>query len=245
MDKKILAGIVIIIILTSIGAYLALTPNYKEIEMSGYSFEVPDSNAEVKNNTINYNTYLDTENNLNIKTWSCKDINDINGTANASIDMGIQLGENMGTNTTYNNITLYNKSGTYTYYEVDTSNACIILITSKNLNTIEHILETMKKPAVNLNNPFNMTSTGLNISNTTDDTTSNTQTTTKTTTKKTSRTEDNDVIHVDANPEANGEYKSVGEGIYRNRKTGKVYAEDGRGNLVRSPELDHYPGLAE
>ena len=169
MEKKILIGIVAIIILASITGYLALKPNYKEIEMSGYTFEVPDSNAEVKNNTINYNTYLDTENDLNIKTWACKDINDINGTANASIEMGIQLGENMGTNISYNNASIYNKSGTYTYYEVDTNNSCIIIITSKNLDVIEHILETMKKPEVNVNNPFNMTPNGLNITDSKDE----------------------------------------------------------------------------
>ena len=59
--------------------------------------------------------------------------------------MGTQLEENMGTNTTYKNITLQNKSGTYTYYESDTINGCIILITSKNLDNIEHIIKTIKK----------------------------------------------------------------------------------------------------
>ena len=146
--------------------------------MSGYTFEVPDSNAEVKNNTINYNTYLDTENDLNIKTWSCKDINDINGTVNGSIEMGKQLGENMGTNVTYNNMTLFNKSGTYTYYEPDIQNSCMIIITSKDLNTIEHIISTMKKPEINTQ--FDMTSNGLILTNS-NNTTQDNQTTTTTT----------------------------------------------------------------
>ena len=178
MNKKVILGIVVIIILALVAGYFALTPQYKEIEMSGYTFEVPNSNAEVKNNTINYNTYLDTENDLNIKTWSCKDINDINGTVNGSIEMGKQLGENMGTNVTYNNMTLFNKSGTYTYYEPDIQNSCMIIITSKDLNTIEHIISTMKKPEINTQ--FDMTSNGLILTNS-NNTTQDNQTTTTTT----------------------------------------------------------------
>ena len=86
---------------------------------------------------------------------------------NASVDMGTQLGENFGNNVTYNNISLMNKSGIYTYYEVDDKNSCIIIITSKNLKIIEHILETMTKPKLNVeNNPFKLGSVGnsLNIS---------------------------------------------------------------------------------
>ena len=117
MNKKLSIGIIAIIILIAlIGSYFAFIPHYKSIEMSGYTFEVPDSNAEVKNNTINYNTYLDTENDLNIKTWACKDINDTNGTVSGSMEMGMQLGENMGTNVTYKNFTVYNKSGTKLTY---------------------------------------------------------------------------------------------------------------------------------
>lgn len=189
MDKKITIGIIVIVILAVLAGYFLLTPHYKEIEMSGFTFEVPDSNAEVKNNSNNYNTYVDTENDLTLKTWSCKDINDINGTANASTEMKKQLEENMGTNVTINNLTLYNKSGTYTYYESDVNNSCIILITSKNLNAIEHILETMKKPTLNVqNNPFNMTSEGLVLTESTNNTSSNNQTTTtkKSSTKKSS-----------------------------------------------------------
>lgn len=184
MDKKVMIGIVAIIILALVAGYFALTPQYKEIEMSGYTFEVPNSNAEVKNNTINYNTYLDTENDLNIKTWACKDINDINGTVNGSMEMGKQLGENMGTNVTYNNMTLFNKSGTYTYYEPDIQNSCMIIITSKDLNTIEHIISSMKKPEINTQ--FDMTSNGLilNSNNTTQD--NQTTTTTTSSSKKSS-----------------------------------------------------------
>ncbi len=236
MRKKFSIGIIgIVILVIVIGCLFAFMPHYKSIEMSGYTFEVPDSNAEVKNNTINYNTYIDTEHDLNIKTWACKDINDVNGTLNASIDMGIQLGENMGTNVTYNNFTLYNKSGIYTYFESDINNTCMILITSKNINTIEHILDTMNKPKISVDSSkFYMSENGLILTETKNNTTENKQTTT-TSSKKSSTTQKSSSYLVD-NPENQG-YKSVGEAVYR--KNGKIYVEEGRGNLRRAPELDN------
>ena len=112
MDKKIKIGIIgIIIIALLVGCYFALTPKYKEIEMSGFTFEVPNSNAEVKNNTVNYNTYLDTENDLNIKTWACKDLSDVNGTVIGSTEIGTQLGENFGNNITITILNLINYTG--------------------------------------------------------------------------------------------------------------------------------------
>lgn len=134
--------------------------------MSGFTFEVPISTAEVNERTENYNTYQDTFNNLNIKTWSCRNINDINGTYTSGYEMGVQLGENMGTLINYNNMELYNKSGTYTYFESDPYNACMIIITCDNLDTIEHILETMEKPKSNVDQQLiNMPSSDLLISN--------------------------------------------------------------------------------
>lgn len=164
MDKKIKIGIVALVIMFLVLGYFFLVPHYKEIEMSGMNFEVPLSTAEVSRNTDNYNTYTDTLNNLEIKTWSCRNINDLNGTVNGSIEMGIQLGENMGNVVEYNGIELLNKSGTYTYYESDYNNACILLITCDNLNTIEHILDTLKKPTSNANLSQYMPSSDL-ISN--------------------------------------------------------------------------------
>lgn len=245
MRQKVQIGIVIIIILAFLTGIYAFMPQNKEIEMSGFTLEVPKSSAQVVNKTTNYNTYTDTEHDLDIKTWTCKDINDINGTVNASIEMGTQLGENMGTNTTYQNITVLNKSGTYTYFESDTENGCIILITSKNLDTIEHIIKTMKKPKANTENPFNMTSDGLNITNSDNNTTNNNQTAPTKKTNNDNKKTDSETIHISGDPEANGEYTGVGEGIYRNNKNGKVYTQKGRNKLVRSPELDHSPYLAE
>lgn len=242
MNKKIVIGIMALIVLVLFAAFFLFAPHYKEIEMSGYTFEVPDSNAQVKNNTVNYNTYLDTENDLNIKTWACKDINDLNGSVNGSMEIGMQLGENIGNNVTYNNITLYNKSGIYTYYEPDINNSCMIIITSKNPSLIEHITETMKKPKLNVDSSmFNISDNGLIITNSTNNTTSENQTTTKkTTTKKTNKQKksSSNGAYIE-NPEANG-YISVGEGVYRSKKDGQIYSEHGRGNLKRSPELDHY-----
>ena len=162
MRKKIVIVLIILVILALTASIFMLMPQYKQIEMSGYTFEVPNSNAEVKNNTINYNTYQDPQHDLTIKTWACKDINDTNGNVNGSIEMGTQLGENMGTNTTYKNFSVYNKSGIYTYYEVDIEHACIILITSNDLNSIEHILETMNKPKLSVDvTLLNLTDSGL------------------------------------------------------------------------------------
>lgn len=82
--------------------------------------------------------------------------------------MGLQLGENMGNTVHYNNMELYNKSGTYTYFETDPNNACMIVITCDNLDTIEHILETMKKPKSNVNTELiNMPSSDLLLTNST------------------------------------------------------------------------------
>ncbi len=189
MENKYVAILIGLIVLAAlVGCYFAFTPHYKTIEMSGYTFEVPDSNAEVKNNSVNYNTYLDTENDIEIKTWACKDINDINGSINGSSDIGVQLGENMGSNSTYKNFTVYNKSGTYTYYEPDINNSCMIIITSKNINSIEHILETMVKPKLNVSsNPFIMTASGLELNNTDNNTTTTTTTKANTNAKKTTK----------------------------------------------------------
>lgn len=167
----------------------------------------------------------------------------MNGTINASMEIGLQLEENTGFNCTYHNITLYNKSGVYTYYEVDTENSCMIIITSKNPDAIEHIIKTMIKPQNTVNsNRFNMTSSGLILTNSDNNTTdSQTNTNTHTTAKKKNRQSKSGTSYRNIDSEASGEYVGVGEGIYRDKKTGDVYTEHGRGNLVRTPELDNSP----
>ena len=80
MRNEIKIAIILLVILFAlIGVYFAFTPQYKTINMSGFSLEVPQSNANVVNNTPNYNSYLDTENNLTIKTWSCQSLTDYAG----------------------------------------------------------------------------------------------------------------------------------------------------------------------
>ena len=176
MSTKSIIGIIALIIIVLLAAYFIFIPHYKAVEMSGYTFEVPESNAEVKNNTVNYNTYQDKENDINIKTWACKDINDINGTVNGSLEIGMQLEQNSGNNITYNNITLINKTGNYTYYDTDTNNTSMIIITSKNPDIIQHIVETMKKPQINIDtNQLNITANPLNTSEPTNNTTTENQ----------------------------------------------------------------------
>lgn len=58
MEKKIQMGIVVIVILSLLLGNFLITPHYKEIEMSGFTFEVPLSTTEVNERTDNYNTTL-------------------------------------------------------------------------------------------------------------------------------------------------------------------------------------------
>ncbi|MBR0472831.1 MAG: hypothetical protein IJI98_09075 [Methanosphaera sp.] len=239
MDKKIGAIIAtIIIVILCIMAYIALVPSYKAVEMSGYQMEVPQSTSNVDNKTENYNTYDDTGHNLSIKTWSWKNTQDQN--LNGCYDIGAQLGSNLGQNCTHENITLYNKSGTYTYYDYNAMTGSMIVITTKELETITHIIDTMKKseirPDMDLGNFTNM-ALGLTAQNNT--TTNNTTTTTNTKkasstkTKKTSNTKSSssqDTIYGEKIDErhdfaGNPDYEYIGtqNNIYiREKKTGKT-----------------------
>lgn len=178
---KIIIAIIIIIIALA-GAYLLLTPQYKQIEMSGYILEVPTSNADVENITENYNVYDDKENNLSIKTWAWKNTNDTN--VDGVSEIGKQWTEGISSsNTTNDGISLYNKSGTYTYYYIDATKANAIVITSNNIDEITHIVKTMQKSNITPSDDINMT---LNITNdTANDTNNNSTTTTTYSTKKT------------------------------------------------------------
>jgi hypothetical protein len=139
--------------------------------------------------------------------------------------------ENLGNNVTYKNISLYNKSGIYTYYETDVDKACIILITTKNPEIIEHILDTMTKPELNVeSNPFNMTADGLVTADTDNDNNSDVQKTTKTNFKKKTSSSSSDTIFGEKIDErhdfaGNPDYEYIGtsENIYiKNRKTGEI-----------------------
>lgn len=148
-EKNVLIIVIAIILLCviGIGAYVSIQPSYKNITMSQMTLEVPESNVIVTNCSENYNIYNDTKNNLTIKSWSAKIANDPLDT-NASEEIGLQAGENFGVNTTYNNISVFNKSGTYTYFDIDMEKCCMIVITGNNVDDIVHAAKTINKSSV-------------------------------------------------------------------------------------------------
>ena len=148
-EKNVLIIVIAIILLCviGIGAYVSIQPSYKNITMSQMTLEVPESNVIVTNCSENYNIYNDTKNNLTIKSWSAKIANDPLDT-NASEDIGLQAGENFGVNTTYNNISVFNKSGTYTYFDIDMEKCCMIVITGNNVDDVVHAAKTINKSSV-------------------------------------------------------------------------------------------------
>lgn len=221
----------------TVGAYIMLQPQYKTIDLNGYRFEVPDSSVNVTKVNENYKTYDDRDHNITVKSYAINDVNETNLTGAA--DMGVQLGSNMGQNATIENKTVYNQSGRYTYYNVSTYQQ--IVITCDNYETMSHILKTMNKTDVTPNTE-NLTIDLTNLNSTNNTTT--TDTSSKSTTKKstTKKSGSSDTIYMD-DPEGSGEFIGVGEGTYRNKKTGKVYVEYGAGNLKRRPDLDNSPHL--
>lgn len=148
-EKNVLIIVIAIILLCviGIGAYVSIQPSYKNITMSQMTLEVPESNVIVTNCSENYNIYNDTKNNLTIKSWSAKIANDPLDT-NASEEIGLQAGENFGVNTTYNNISVFNKSGTYTYFDIDMEKCCMIVITGNNIDDVVHAAKTINKSSV-------------------------------------------------------------------------------------------------
>ena len=146
----VICAVIIVVCAIAVGAYYTLQPQYKTISMSGITLEVPNSNASVVNNSVNYNTYNDQENNLSVKTWVYRDVNDANGTAQAVLEIGTQYGLNMAQNVTYDNVSVSNKSGTYSYYETDETNKCIILITGTNIDQVTHAVKSINKTEINV-----------------------------------------------------------------------------------------------
>lgn len=148
-EKNVLIIVIAIILLCviGIGAYVSIQPSYKNITMSQMTLEVPESNVIVTNCSENYNIYNDTKNNLTIRSWSAKIANDPLDT-NASEEIGLQAGENFGVNTTYNNISVFNKSGTYTYFDIDMEKCCMIVITGNNVDDVVHAAKTINKSSV-------------------------------------------------------------------------------------------------
>ena len=145
----VICAVIIVVCAIAVGAYYTLQPQYKTITMSGITLEVPNSDAVVNNTSTNYNTYDDKDNNLSIKTWAYRDMNELNETAQAGWDIGTQYGSNLGQNVTYDNVSVSNKSGTYSYYEADIQNECIILITGTDIDQVTHVAKSINKTGIN------------------------------------------------------------------------------------------------
>ena len=172
----------IIVLMAAFGAYAYMQPSYKAIEMSGYQLEVPNSDVSVENTTSNYNQYRDSKNNLTIRTWAWKDTHDFN--LNGSVEIGEPWGKGISTtNATKDNISVYNKTGTYTYYDMDMTKGTMIVITTDNFNEIIHTLKTMNKSTIT---PADNNIISMTLNNTTEDNqTENNQTNTKSKAKST------------------------------------------------------------
>ena len=188
MRKKVIIAIIaVIILIAAISGYFLMQPQYKEIEMSGFTLEVPNSEAQVINDSKNYNTYTDEKNNLTIKTFTPLNINDFNSSIKAGEEMGKQLLEHPGQTVKVNGTELINDSGVYTYFSNDSNGYSLLLISSTDIDTILHIINTKKAPQLTVigNNTLNVS---LNDTNDTNDT--NVQNTKKKSTKSSSSSSD-------------------------------------------------------
>lgn len=205
MRQNIKIMLLIVVILALVGvssAYLLFTPQYNSINMSGYSLEVPKADMQVQQISENYNKYDDKTHNLTIKSWAWKNINDTNTSSYSEI--AEQLKNHSGQNCSYDNVSMVNQSGTYTYYTNDESGS-ILVITSNNLDEMTHMIKSIKQTNVTL--PVDVNSTNITvikdintlIKNDTNDTNDqDTQSTTKTTkstksTKKSSSSSSDDI----------------------------------------------------
>jgi len=231
--KIMLIGLVALILVASVSAYILLTPQYKTIEVNGYKLEVPDSKSNVTNGNDNYRTYDDKEHNITIKSYAINNINETNYTG--ASDLGAQVGSNIGQNTTIENKTVMNKSGEYTYFDISLYQ--MIVITSNNYESISHILKTLNKTDIQPdtgNSTINLTTISSNNTTETNNTTigTNTKTTTQTTKKSTSNTKksSSDTINGEKINERHDfagdpdiEYIGTQNNIYlKNKKTGQT-----------------------
>ena len=175
---KILAIIITATIIALTGYALSI-PQHKSLEINGYTFEVPLSDANITTINDNYKTYDDKQHNITIKSYAINNINQTNHTG--AYDVGVQIGTNAGNNTTIENTTITNKSGTYTYHDID--NYQMIVITTQDYNTIQHIIKTMNKTQIKVD-----TTENINMTQLADNQTNNTTQTQKKATKKTTNT---------------------------------------------------------
>ncbi|MBE6488664.1 MAG: hypothetical protein E7Z86_08115 [Methanosphaera stadtmanae] len=235
---KVIIIVIIVLAILSIAAaaYFMPTTHYKTIEINGYTIEVPDSNSTAEKINDNYKIYNDQQNNITIKSYAINNINQTNYTGVK--DITEQIKNNNATNTTIANKTVANKSDTYTYYELEQHQ--MIVITTKDKNTMEHILQNMNKTQIKPENAENINLTQIQENNnTTNNTTQQTTTKKKTTTttssknKKTSSDdtwgdyEDDTYVYghgAGSSPDPDITWKhnkKTGYGEYYNRKTGE------------------------
>lgn len=234
-NVAIIITIILIALAAVIGTYLLFFNHveYKNITMNGVTMEVPKSNVNVTQNTSLYSIYNDTQNNIDAFVYDSANagLNDL--TQAMEFTALEKIFQTNSTQQTTDGITYNYSQSTGVYSYVTNFTHKNVLIVTKDKENMIHIVKTL-----NVKKDENQT-------NTTNQTTTKPTTTTKKKTYTTQKKSNDDTVYVKGDPEATGEYKGVGEGIYRNTKTGKVYTETSRGKLKRSPELDHYEGLAE
>ena len=233
-------AILIIIALVAFGAvagsyFLFFSqPQYKNITLNNVTMEVPESSVNVTQRSSLYSMYNDTKNShvdAFVFDSANAGINDMTEAMEfAMVRDGFQINSTQQTadGITYN----YSKSlGVYSYV-TNFTHKNVLIVTGDKENMV-HIVKSLKVKQ-NETNTTNTTASTKTSS-------SSKKTYTKTSTNKQS----SNTLYIDGDPEVNGKYKGVGEGIYRDTKTGKVYSQTGKNTYKRSPELDNYEGLAE
>jgi len=179
----LLIALICVLLIASVGANFLLTPHYKTIDLNGYSFEVPESNDNISTINDNYKVYEDKEHHITVKSYAINNINETNYTG--AYDIG-QLESNKGQNCTYDNVSMYNNSGTYSYF--DNSTYQMIVISCSDVDTMSHIIKSMNKTDV-IPTSDNLTLNLTSLNNTTDQ--DNTQSKSSSTSKQTTKTSNN------------------------------------------------------
>ncbi|MDO5825402.1 MAG: hypothetical protein Q4Q22_03395 [Methanosphaera sp.] len=177
--KLVIIALVIVAILASVASYIALAPHYETIDVNGYKMEVPASDVNVTCVSDNYKIYEDKKANITIRSYAINNANDTNYTGALLIKE--EMNSTGTQNCTYDNVTLVNNSGKYSYF--DNSTYQVILITGTNLDGITHMVKSLNRTEVvpSANSTINLTSI---FDNSTDENDTAVTTTTKKTTGK-------------------------------------------------------------
>lgn len=154
MDNKELIIIVGVFALlcVGLGAYFVFssTPEYKNVTLNGISFEVPDSDANVTNQTDCYSIYNDSEKGIAIFVFDSTDagLNDMGEAASFaairdSLQAGAQLQENSGVKYNHSDIT-----NVYTY--LTNYGHKNVFIVTKNKEDMTHILSSIDTDSITI-----------------------------------------------------------------------------------------------